>query len=243
MLIKRLRMIWRTAPAPDVECRRVFFRRRRSQEFLHAELSANAFARSHAAPCLRSSRLLRHSVLLVAERFSATGHYGISAAQALALHSALMLAARITLPHFSLSSAISLPKLAGVPGSTVPPKSASRAFIVGSARPALISLLSVSMILAGVFLGAPRPPMRPADGPSNGWATLSRIRSLADYTIAMLESSFRKRQPIIPYKKGALLHMKMPIKRASRGRRKTFNSRFYRQRRRSRITSLLSRHG
>jgi hypothetical protein len=36
--------------------------------------------------------------------------------------------------------------------------------------------------------------MRPADGPSNGSATLSRIRSLGDYTIAMLESSFRKRQ-------------------------------------------------
>jgi hypothetical protein len=36
--------------------------------------------------------------------------------------------------------------------------------------------------------------MRPADGPSSGSATLSRIRSLADYTIAMLESSFRKRQ-------------------------------------------------
>jgi hypothetical protein len=35
--------------------------------------------------------------------------------------------------------------------------------------------------------------MRPADGPSNGSATLSRIRSLADYTTAMLESSFRKR--------------------------------------------------
>src|SRR5258708_40283968 len=36
--------------------------------------------------------------------------------------------------------------------------------------------------------------MRPADGPSNGSETLSRIQSLADYTIAMLESSFRKRQ-------------------------------------------------
>jgi hypothetical protein len=35
--------------------------------------------------------------------------------------------------------------------------------------------------------------MRPADGPSSGSVTLSRIRSLADYTIAMLESSFRKR--------------------------------------------------
>jgi len=37
--------------------------------------------------------------------------------------------------------------------------------------------------------------MRPADGPSNGSATLSRIQSLADYTTAMLESNFRKRQP------------------------------------------------
>ena len=29
--------------------------------------------------------------------------------------------------------------------------------------------------------------MRPADGPSNGLGTLSRIQSLADYTIAMLD--------------------------------------------------------
>jgi hypothetical protein len=40
--------------------------------------------------------------------------------------------------------------------------------------------------------------MRPADGPSNGSAILTRIRSLADYTIAMLESSFRKRQLMNP---------------------------------------------
>src|SRR5260370_35058888 len=38
--------------------------------------------------------------------------------------------------------------------------------------------------------------MRPADGPSNGSEALSRIRSGADYTIAMLESSFRKRQQL-----------------------------------------------
>ena len=72
-------------------------------------------------------------------------------------HSGLMLAARITLPHFSVSSAMSLPKSAGEPASTVPPKSASRALILGSARPALISLLSLSMISAGVSLGAPMP--------------------------------------------------------------------------------------
>src|SRR6516165_2925243 len=72
-------------------------------------------------------------------------------------HSALMLAARITLPHFSVSAAMNFPKSAGEPGRGVPPKSASRAFIFGSARAALISLLSFSTISAGVFLGAPTP--------------------------------------------------------------------------------------
>src|SRR5262249_28336557 len=72
-------------------------------------------------------------------------------------HSALILAARITLPHFSVSSAISLPKSAGEPASTVPPSSASRAFILGSASAVLISALSFPMISRGVFLGAQRP--------------------------------------------------------------------------------------
>ena len=73
------------------------------------------------------------------------------------LHSALMLAARITLPHFSVSAAMSLPKSAGDPGSTVAPKSASRVFILGSARAALTHLLSFSTISEGVFLGVPTP--------------------------------------------------------------------------------------
>ena len=38
-----------------------------------------------------------------------------------AAHSALMLAARITLPHFSVSSAMNLPKSAGEPENAVPP--------------------------------------------------------------------------------------------------------------------------
>src|SRR6266403_2079792 len=37
----------------------------------------------------------------------------------------------------------------------------------------------------------------PADGQSNNSETLSRIQSLADYTIDTLESSFRKRQASI----------------------------------------------
>src|SRR5262249_53420634 len=72
-------------------------------------------------------------------------------------HSGLMPADLITLAHFSVSSAISLLKSAGEPASPVPPRSASRALMLGSARPALISLLSLSTISAGVFLGAPIP--------------------------------------------------------------------------------------
>jgi len=60
--------------------------------------------------------------------------------------SALMPANLTTLPHFSVSSAMSLPKSADEPGSAVAPHSASRAFVLGSARAALISVLSLSTI-------------------------------------------------------------------------------------------------
>ena len=40
-----------------------------------------------------------------------------------------------TLAHFTVSSAMSMPKSAGEPRSTVPPRSASRDLILGSARP------------------------------------------------------------------------------------------------------------
>ena len=43
-----------------------------------------------------------------------------------------------TLPHFSVSSAMSFPKSAGEPASTSPARSASRAFILGSVRPAAV---------------------------------------------------------------------------------------------------------
>jgi len=62
-----------------------------------------------------------------------------------------------TLAHFSVSSAISLPKSVGEPGSTGEPNSANRALSLGAANPALISLLSLSMITTGVFLGTPTP--------------------------------------------------------------------------------------
>jgi hypothetical protein len=49
---------------------------------------------------------------------------------------------------------LNLPNSAGDPGVTLPPMSASRVLILGSASPALISLLSLLTISTGVFLGA-----------------------------------------------------------------------------------------
>src|SRR5262249_58568934 len=72
-------------------------------------------------------------------------------------HSGLMPANFTTLPHFSVSAAMKLPKSEGEPAITVPPRSASRALSWGSARAALISLLSLLTISAGVPLGPPTP--------------------------------------------------------------------------------------
>jgi hypothetical protein len=52
---------------------------------------------------------------------------------------------------------MSLLKSPGDSAIGVLPNSVSRAFILGSASPALISLFSVSMISTGVFFGAPIP--------------------------------------------------------------------------------------
>src|SRR5215471_12940945 len=70
-------------------------------------------------------------------------------------YSSLTLVDRITLPHLAVSSAMSMPNSVGEPARTLP--SASRTLILGSARPALISLLSLSTISSGVFLGATMP--------------------------------------------------------------------------------------
>jgi hypothetical protein len=50
-----------------------------------------------------------------------------------------------------------LTELEGEVGNTTPPRSASRARITGLASAVLISLLSLLMISAGVFMGTTRP--------------------------------------------------------------------------------------
>src|SRR5262249_48507103 len=106
---------------------------------------------------IRTQRLRRRRAMRwhPTTRNSDNGSYGISAVPG--SYSSLILAARTTFPHFSVSSAMSLPKSAGEPGSAVAPHSASRAFILGSARAALTSVLSFATISAGPVLGAPMP--------------------------------------------------------------------------------------
>lgn len=65
----------------------------------------------------------------------------------------------VTLDYFSVSSAMSLPESAGEPTSTVPPRWASRTLSWGSARPALISLLSLSQAMEVRTRGA--APLKP----------------------------------------------------------------------------------
>src|SRR5262249_6831507 len=87
---------------------------------------------------------------------SLNGRYGIIGS-GLPRQSGLILPAGPTLPHFSVSSAMNLPKSAGVIGIGRPPNSASRALILASAMAALISLFNRSMISAGVLVGTPMP--------------------------------------------------------------------------------------
>ena len=67
-------------------------------------------------------------------------------------HSALMLAVRMTLAHFSVSSEIVFPKSVADPGSVVAPRSAKRVLSLGSASPAFMTTLSFSIKSIGVFL-------------------------------------------------------------------------------------------
>ncbi len=81
-------------------------------------------------------------------------------------YSALMLAARITLPHFSVSSTMSLANSAVDSGRGVSPSSAIRSVILESASARLISWFSLLMISAGVLRG-PRSQRNKPCAPSS----------------------------------------------------------------------------
>src|SRR5262245_56712554 len=78
----------------------------------------------------------------------------------------------MTFPHLSVSSAISLAKSAGEPASDEPPRSANRAFILGSAAAAFSSLLSLATISIGVPFGAAMPHQLLASYPDTNSLTV-----------------------------------------------------------------------
>src|SRR5262249_24921190 len=107
-----------------------------------------------------------------------------------------MLAARTTLAHFSVSSAMSMPKSEDEPGNAAAPRSANRAFNLGSTRPALISLLSLSTMSAGVFFGAPRPVQKVASKPSTKSPTVGMSGSASE---RVATHAFRKLVSHLPF--------------------------------------------
>src|ERR1700675_4895401 len=75
-----------------------------------------------------------------------------------------------TLPHFSVSAARNLPNSAGVIGIGSPPRSLILALSCGSASPAVMVALSLSMISAGVPAGAQVPSQAVASKPGSSSA-------------------------------------------------------------------------
>src|SRR4029453_17255589 len=114
-----------------------------------------------------------HEILPTSSRHALRRSLNISVC-GVAAYSGLMFANFTTLPHFSVSAAISFAKSAGEPPSVVMPMSVSRPLNLGSARATLISLLRLSTISAGVFLGAPRPHTALASYPGTNSLTLGK---------------------------------------------------------------------
>src|SRR5256885_914045 len=132
-------------PSPDRRAAQFMFASPRRAKHVRTSSCANALARISYTRGLASFFI----VAAPAQQGDSTGVVNRQAG--------LTLPARITLPHLSVSSAISFPKAADVPPSVVAPRSARRAFSLGSARPALITLLSLLTISLGVFFGAQTP--------------------------------------------------------------------------------------
>src|SRR6202035_1409622 len=98
----------------------------------------------------------RHGARGQLQKFS-TGNFHVVHPIKTADHSALIFANLFTFAHFSVSSAMNLPKSAGEPANTPQPRSSRRLRIPGSASAALTSLLSLATTSGGVPAGAATP--------------------------------------------------------------------------------------
>jgi len=110
--------------------------------------------------------------------------------------SILILPARITLAHLSVSSTIYLSNSPGVIGLGMLPRSAKRTLIFGSAKAALISLLSFSTMTAGIAFGAPMPCQVFASNPGTNSPIVGRSGS-ACARVAVVTVSARTRPALI----------------------------------------------
>src|SRR5581483_12130368 len=119
-------------------------------------------------------------------------------------HIGLILAARITSPHFRVSSATSLPKSAGEPAMAMPPSLASRAFASALARPSLIALFNMLTISAGVPFGAARPYHWLASIPGTSSPSVGRFGSAADRTALVTARPFSLPARMYPIAAGML---------------------------------------
>src|SRR5215510_4294665 len=128
----------------------------------------------------------RHDVLLTSLRHL---RLDVQPSCGIAAYSGLRFANFTTLPHFSVSAAISLPKSPGEPPRVVTPMPLRRPLNLGSARAALISLLSLSTISAGVFLGAPRPHTALASYPGTNLLILGRSGNTSERDVVVTPSA------------------------------------------------------
>src|SRR6187431_544629 len=103
--------------------------------------------------------------------------------------SSLTLANLTALPHFAVSSAIILPKSSGEPRRISTPISANRCLILGSARPRLISALSLSTISRGVPRGAQTPHHELVSNPGTVAATVGVSGSVGSWTLLAIASA------------------------------------------------------
>src|SRR5262249_50641918 len=130
------------------------------------------------------------------EKFPAGKFHAVPLRNAATLHSALMSAVRITLPHLSASSAMNVPNAADVIDIGSTPKPASRALMRGSAVTALISWLSLSITSAGVAFGAPIPYHWLAGSPGRNSAGVG-ISGSTPERVSVVPASARSMPPLM----------------------------------------------
>src|SRR5262249_24173194 len=110
------------------------------------------------------------------------------------LHSLFIFAGRVTFPPLCGSSASGVVESAKEAGRGLAPTSARGGFTLGSAKAALISLLTISV---GVFLGAPMPNQMLASYPGTNSSTGGTSGNASERVAAVTASA--RSLPVLTY--------------------------------------------